>query len=74
MMTCQEAVDRLNEYLDRELDNLTSDQIDKHLDLCRLCCDHFEFEKKMKSLVQKSCIKEKAPAFLRDRILGIFKK
>lgn len=73
MMTCQEAVDVLYEYLDRELDNLRSDQIDRHLDLCRLCCDHFEFEKKMKDLVQKSCIKEKAPSFLKKRILGIIK-
>ena len=74
MMTCQEAVDRLHEYLDRELDNMTSAQIDKHLDLCRLCCDSLEFEKKMKDLVQNSCINEKAPSFLRDRILGILKK
>ena len=68
-MTCQEAVDKLYEYLDREADDATIVQIEKHLDLCRLCCDHLEFEKKMKELVQKSCIQEKAPSFLKEKIL-----
>jgi len=68
-MTCQEAVDRLYEYLDSEVDGMTAVQIEKHLDLCRLCCDHFEFEKKMKELVQNSCFQEKAPNFLKNKIL-----
>lgn len=67
-MTCKEAVDKLYEYLDREADDMTASQVEKHLDLCRLCCDHFEFEKKMKELVQKSCFQEKAPAFLKGKI------
>ena len=67
-MTCKEAVDKLYEYLDLEADDMTAAHIEKHLDLCRLCCDHFEFEKRMKKLVQKSCFQEKAPAFLREKI------
>jgi mycothiol system anti-sigma-R factor len=67
-MTCQEAVDRLYEYIDSETDGITAARIEKHLDLCRLCCDHFEFEKSMKELVQKSCIQQKAPAFLKEKI------
>ena len=67
-MTCREAVDKLYEYLDREADDMTAAQVEKHLDLCRLCCNHLEFEKKMKELVQKSCFQEKAPAFLREKI------
>jgi mycothiol system anti-sigma-R factor len=68
-MTCQEAVERLYDYLDKEIDKITAARIEKHLDLCRLCCDHFEFEKKMKELVQKSCIRQKAPSFLKEKIL-----
>lgn len=67
-MTCQEAVDKLYEYLDREIDDITAAQIEKHLDLCRLCCDHFEFEKKMKDLVQESCVQQKAPSILKNKI------
>lgn len=68
-MTCEEAVKKLYQYLDRELDHATAEQVDRHLELCKLCCDHLEFEKKMKELVQQSCFKEKAPSLLKDRIL-----
>lgn len=68
-MTCKEAVSRLNEYLDNELDNVTAEQIKKHLDLCRLCCDQFEFEKTMKDLVHKCCSEAKAPNLLKEKIL-----
>jgi mycothiol system anti-sigma-R factor len=67
-MTCEEAVKRLYEYLDHELDNTTITQVEKHLDLCRMCCDHMEFEKRMKKLVQECCFKQKAPEFLKEKI------
>jgi mycothiol system anti-sigma-R factor len=73
IMTCQEAVKRLYEFLDRELDNVTAAQIETHLDLCRLCCDHLEFERKMKELIHNSCISEKAPQILKDKILSKLK-
>lgn len=68
-MTCKEAVNKLHEYLDNELDNVTTEQIKKHLDLCRLCCDHFEFEKTLKDLVHKCCSSAKAPDILKEKIL-----
>ena len=68
-MTCREAVDKLYEYLDNELDSVTTAQIKKHLDLCRLCCDNFEFEKTMKDLVHKCCRDARAPAPLKSKII-----
>lgn len=69
-MTCEEAVKKLYEYLDKELDHATTEQIDKHMEICRTCCDHLEFEKNMRNFIQQSCIKEKAPEFLKERILS----
>jgi mycothiol system anti-sigma-R factor len=69
-MTCEEAVKRLQEYIDKELDRASAEQVEKHLDLCRICCDHMEFEKNMKSLVQESCFQAKAPQFLMQKILN----
>ncbi|UCE67133.1 MAG: mycothiol system anti-sigma-R factor [Candidatus Zixiibacteriota bacterium] len=68
-MTCQEAVNKLYEYIDSELDRATTEKIKKHLDLCRLCCDQFEFEKTMKELVHKCCDAAKAPDVLKEKIL-----
>ncbi len=67
-MTCREAVRKLYDYIDNELDNATTEKIKRHLELCRLCCDQFEFERTMKELVHKCCESSKAPAALKDKI------
>jgi mycothiol system anti-sigma-R factor len=67
-MTCEEAVKKLYEYLDHELDMATAEQLDKHLEICKSCCDHFELERKLKTLIQETCIDEKAPQFLKNKI------
>jgi mycothiol system anti-sigma-R factor len=67
-MTCEEAVRKLYEYLDKELDQEAADQLDKHLELCKSCCDHFEFERRVKSLIQDRCVDQKAPQLLKDKI------
>ncbi len=68
-MTCREAVNKLHEYIDSELDSATTKKIKKHLDLCRLCCDQFEFETTMKKFVHKCCAAAKAPSVLKEKIL-----
>jgi mycothiol system anti-sigma-R factor len=68
-MTCEEAVKKLYEYIDKELDQDAMRQIDKHLEICHMCCDHFEFEKRMKSLVQENCFQNKAPKYLKSKIV-----
>jgi mycothiol system anti-sigma-R factor len=67
-MTCKEAVEKLHDYLDNELDHASTGQIKKHLDICRRCCDQLEFEKTMKELVQGCCTQSKAPSILREKI------
>jgi mycothiol system anti-sigma-R factor len=67
-MTCEEAVKKLYEYIDKELDKETVAQLDRHLEICKSCCDHFELEKKIKSLIQESCFDQKAPQFLKNKI------
>jgi mycothiol system anti-sigma-R factor len=68
-MTCREAVSRLNEYIDRELDAATDEKIRRHLELCRLCCDQYEFDKELKQLTHKCCEDSKAPPSLKSKIL-----
>ncbi len=67
-MTCEEAIGKLYEYLDHELDQATVEQLDRHLDICKSCCDHFEFEKRVRSIIQEKCFDQKAPQFLKDKI------
>jgi anti-sigma factor (TIGR02949 family) len=42
---CREAVDRLYEFLDRELTPELRTEVQRHLDACSGCFRHFEFER-----------------------------
>lgn len=42
---CREAVDRLYEYLDRELTPEVNVEVEHHLRTCAGCFKHFEFER-----------------------------
>lgn len=65
---CTEALIRLHEFIDEEIDTATSAQIQQHLDDCSSCLDSFAIERLVKALVSRSC-REAAPAPLRERVL-----
>ena len=44
MMTCQECVEKLHPYLDRELNGAERAQVEQHLTTCGHCADSFQFE------------------------------
>jgi mycothiol system anti-sigma-R factor len=72
-MNCREALAKIYEFLDRE-DSAPLSEIEKHLDRCRHCWDRFEFEKKLKALVKKSCCKEVCPDTLKRRVKALLEK
>lgn len=51
-MTCEELLERLFTYLDRELDAEVAVAIEDHLERCRACFSRAEFERKLKARVR----------------------
>ncbi len=51
VLTCEEALRLLVEYLDDELDSERRGSLEDHLDVCRSCYSRHEFEKGLKSQV-----------------------
>ncbi len=45
---CEEALRRLFEYLDRELDAARHAEVEQHLHTCRACYSRAEFERRLK--------------------------
>jgi mycothiol system anti-sigma-R factor len=43
-MTCQECVEKLQPFLDRELSEMERLEVERHLDVCGPCADSFRFE------------------------------
>jgi len=68
MLKCEEVLKHLYEYIDKQLENVSYDEIEEHLKLCKYCCAHYDFEIELRKMVTKSCFQKKAPDILKIRI------
>lgn len=66
-MECSEALGRMFVFIDKELDQASCADIQRHLDECGPCLARYDLERTVKSLVARSC-SEVAPASLRERV------
>ena len=64
---CDEAVERLWEYVDSELGGLDRDRVEAHLHECVSCLEEEQVELVIKQIVRRGC-QEQAPEALRLRI------
>ncbi len=67
-MSCQQALQQLSQYLDRELDDESSGELARHLAECRQCFSLAEFERHLRAMVRRSCGCEQAPPSLQERV------
>jgi mycothiol system anti-sigma-R factor len=67
-MNCDECLKFMWQYLDGELDLESSGKLLQHLEQCRECFSHAEFERQLKARVRRSCGREQAPQELRERL------
>lgn len=71
MLNCQEALDKLYGYLDRQLSEDELAEVRQHLARCPHCDDHFRFEENVLRRVHQVCREVETPAALRDRVLNM---
>jgi mycothiol system anti-sigma-R factor len=64
---CEDALDRLWEYLDAELGALDAETVRAHLAECEGCLQEYDVDVVVKTLVRRGC-QEAAPDSLRVRI------
>ncbi len=64
---CGEALARLFEFIDAEIDELEGDRIRRHLADCEPCLSEYDVADHLKKLVRRSCT-DAAPAELHVRI------
>jgi mycothiol system anti-sigma-R factor len=67
------VLDRVFFFLDNELDQADSADIQRHLDECGPCLAKYDLERTVKTLVARSC-SEVAPEGLRQRVLMSIKQ
>lgn len=66
-MSCQEVLQQLFAFLDRELDETTWTEVEHHLERCRGCFSRADFERALRARVREAG-ESAAPARLRARI------
>ncbi|HWI02922.1 MAG TPA: zf-HC2 domain-containing protein [Acidimicrobiales bacterium] len=54
MISCQEAVRKLWEYLENDVDAAQRADLDGHLALCRRCCGEAEFTDELRQMLRSS--------------------
>ena len=68
-MNCEDCIEHLYPYLDRELTPEVEREIKAHLAGCPPCDEQFDFEDLFLKFVRARCRAQGAPAELRQRIL-----
>jgi anti-sigma factor (TIGR02949 family) len=71
---CQQAVQRLNDFLSRELQPEEEVLVQRHLQDCRGCFEKFRFEETLLKTLRDKMSQVQAPDGLRQRILGLLHK
>ncbi len=72
IIQCEEAIQKMLEYLDEEVYQDDKEAIHNHLDSCRECYTRMEFEQRLKGMVRESK-SNSAPSGLGSRIKKIVK-
>ncbi len=69
MIPCDEASARLFEYLDGELEDLSEEEVRRHLAVCEACYPRVQFERHFLEALQRSQNGGRASGSLRERVL-----
>ena len=69
-ISCEEVIERLLEFLDRELDASAQRAIAQHMEACRACFSRAEFERRLRTRVAETG-EVSAPESLRRRVRAI---
>jgi anti-sigma factor (TIGR02949 family) len=72
--SCEEAIKRLNDYLDHELQPDERSDVLKHLQICKPCLERFHFEEGLLQSLRVRVARVTAPGHLRARIADMFRQ
>jgi len=71
MMSCEEALAFVHEYLDGELEQVSEAQVKRHFDMCKKCYPHLRLESAFRVAMRRAGGGETAPAELRARVIEL---
>jgi len=70
-LTCMQAMEQLQEYLDGELDHIPHQEVAHHFSMCKRCYPHLKLEERFRGLLDRSQEEEACPEHLREQVLEL---
>lgn len=74
MMSCEEALERLFEYLDGELDTSDTARIEEHLEICKACYPRAQFERSFLEALERVKKTDAAPERVQARVMVVLEQ
>jgi mycothiol system anti-sigma-R factor len=74
MISCQEALEKVYEYLDGELGSPEQEKVREHVKVCRKCYPLFDFERAFLDFVREKGFAEEASGELLERVQAIVRE
>lgn len=73
-ISCEEAVRRVYEFLDGELERGTAERIRQHLEVCRRCYPYFNFERIFLEHIRSKGLGPRRSEELEGKVLRILRE
>jgi anti-sigma factor (TIGR02949 family) len=71
--SCEEALNRLNDYLDHELNDAERMVVAKHLEICKPCFSRFSFEQTLVVSLRQKIVALAAPEGIRSKLKDLLR-
>lgn len=73
LISCKAAASALYDYLDGRLQETSLRDVERHIEMCKVCASHFEFARRVLALIPASVPLSSDTGALRSRIVGALK-
>jgi anti-sigma factor (TIGR02949 family) len=70
-ISCMEALEKLQEYLDGELDEVSHEEVAHHFEICQRCYPHLKLEERFRGLLNRAQEGEACPQHVREQVLEL---
>ena len=71
MISCEDALSLVHDFLDGELDSVPASRVKAHFDVCQRCYPQLRLEEAFRAAIQKATRGEAAPPELKTRLLHL---
>jgi len=74
MISCQEALSAVYDYLDGELEDAPADRVREHFEACARCYPHLRLEESFRAAIRGASGADRVPVGLRERVLDLISR